>query len=119
MVRRYRPRGIPAQHAVGLARPGASGCRASMPTRVFLFAESFSFGGSASAARSKEKYSVCQFAVFGNLGAVVKYYSTVTLLARCLGLSISHPKILATWYASNCSTTDVRIGVKSAGTSGM
>jgi hypothetical protein len=43
---------------IKLARLRASDYRASMPTRIFLFTEYFSFRGSASAARSKEKYSV-------------------------------------------------------------
>ena len=38
-------------------------------------------------------------------------YSTVTLLARFLGLSTSVPRATAVCYASSCSGTTCRIGL--------
>ncbi len=38
-------------------------------------------------------------------------HSTVTLLARFLGLSTSVPRAQAVWYASSCSGTTCRIGL--------
>ena len=46
-------------------------------------------------------------------------HSTVTLLARLRGLSISQPRRRATWYASNWSGTTARSGWTTSGASGI
>ena len=42
----------------------------------------------------------------------ITIYSTVTDFAKFLGLSTSHPRITAIWYANSWIGIDVKIGVK-------
>ncbi len=45
-------------------------------------------------------------------------YSTVTLFARFLGWSTSHPRSFATWYANSCNGTVTTTGESSSGVAG-
>ena len=47
------------------------------------------------------------------------FYSTVTDFAKFLGLSMSHPLFLATWYANNCNGITDYIGCKNGLIFGM
>jgi hypothetical protein len=70
-VVKFMVRPFPDMDNVGLACPHASIVPSEQVRAIFYFTEYFSFGARASATRSKEKYSVRQFAVFGNRGVVV------------------------------------------------
>src|SRR5262249_54078784 len=62
------------------------------------------------------RFDLCRLIEFPSKGAG---HSTVTLLARLRGLSISQPRRRATWEASNLSGTTARSGWTTSGASGM